>query len=110
MDRVSHDQPTYVHGRHDLPQDKSPRTFRISDGHKTVVLTWAHTKRQVLELLMQGTLYCGSPVRLSEIVAQLRKDGVPIVTERLLTVAADGTRSRYGFYRLDTHFEVVRWV
>ena len=59
----------------DLPQTRSPAKYEISiAGGETMALILHKRRRQVLELLMRGPVYCASPVRISDIAMALRGD------------------------------------
>ncbi|MCW3784344.1 hypothetical protein [Defluviimonas salinarum] len=59
----------------DLPKDRSPAQYRITrrDG-ETVTANLRKRRRQILDLLMQGPVYCASPVRISDIVCILKHE------------------------------------
>ncbi len=58
----------------DLPSERAPMRFTITraDG-RTVQFIADKRRRQVLELLMRGPVFCASPVRLSHAVLYLRE-------------------------------------
>jgi len=67
----------------DLPQTRGAAKYAIHtpDG-KTVTQTLCKRRRQVLELLMRGPVFCASPVRISDVVFVLKtKNGLDIETE-----------------------------
>lgn len=67
----------------DLPQARAAQSYRFTntDGSEIKVLL-ANRRRQVLELLLKGPVYCASPVRLSDIVHVLkRENGLEVHTE-----------------------------
>lgn len=67
----------------DLPKHRAPAHYLIAtdDGEPTKVLL-SKRRRQVMDLLMQGPVYCASPVRISDIVHLLKREtGVQVDTE-----------------------------
>lgn len=67
----------------DLPRARAPQTYRITntDGSE-INVTLQNRRRQVLELLVKGPVYCASPVRLSDTVHVLKhENGLEVHTE-----------------------------
>lgn len=67
----------------DLPKARAAQSYRITntDGSE-INVTLANRRRQVLELLLKGPVYCASPVRLSDMVHVLkRENGLEVHTE-----------------------------
>ncbi|MCV2866915.1 hypothetical protein OE647_19615 [Defluviimonas sp. WL0075] len=85
----------------ELPKDRTPAHYRITrrDG-EAVTVTLQKRRRQILDLLMQGPVYCASPVRISDIVCVLKHElGLDVET-----VIYPGNRQAgagdYGIYFL----------
>lgn len=67
----------------DLPSDRNPATFEIVNEHgKCRIVILDKRRRQILELLTIGPVYCASPVRISDIVHVLKREiGLEVDTE-----------------------------
>jgi hypothetical protein len=85
----------------DLPRSRGAAKYRIEDGNgQGGIVTLSKRRRQVMDLLMQGPVYCASPVRISDIVHLLKREtGVEVDTEYYPgdKETGDGT---YGVYLL----------
>lgn len=59
----------------DLPKDRRAACFHITrkDG-ETLPVILHKRRRQIMELLMRGPVYCASPVRISDIVCILKHE------------------------------------
>lgn len=90
-----------VYGWSNLPNEKAPARFRITNGtgdSRTVTLS--KNKRRILEGLMTQPMFCASPVRISDIVCILKTDyGINIHME-LYSNDAETDRAKYGVYTL----------
>ena len=85
----------------DLPNDRAPARYMIADenGKPTTVLL-SKRRRQVMDLLKQGPVYCASPVRISDIVHLLKREtGVVVDTEYYPGDTETGAGT-YGVYFL----------
>ena len=73
----------FVWGVMDLPQDRLPWDYEIRNGEDDpTVFALKDRKRQVMDLLIQGPVYCASPVRISDIVHILKRDiGLDVETK-----------------------------
>ena len=67
----------------DLPKDRNPAQFEIINSNsRSRVVILDKRRRQILELLTVGPVYCASPVRISDIVHVLKRDiGLEVETE-----------------------------
>ncbi|MEM8802898.1 MAG: hypothetical protein AAGF55_10225 [Pseudomonadota bacterium] len=90
----------------DLPADRVPATYRITDHAGEVrYITLSKGNRTILDGLLNSPLYCASPVRISDRVCILRRDyGVPIRKEMYENDTATD-RARFGVYFIDGHVE-----
>ena len=87
----------------DLPKDRAPALYRIqlADGSERLHLL-SKRKRQVVDLLIRGPVYCASPVRISDIVHVLKREtGVHIHTEYYPGDPNTGAGA-YGVYYLQS--------
>lgn len=88
----------------DLPKDRRPAQFRITrkDGARVPVILQKR-RRQILELLMRGPVFCASPVRISDIVHLLKREtGLDVKTEYFPGDKQSGAGD-YGVYFLRSH-------
>jgi hypothetical protein len=88
----------------DLPKARASQAYRItnSDGSEAKI-TLSKRRRQVLDLLLKGPVYCASPVRLSDMVHVLkRENGLEVHTEFYPGDKETGTGT-YGVYFLKSH-------
>lgn len=67
----------------DLPKDRNPAQFEITNANsKSRVVILDKRRRQILELLASGPVYCASPVRISDVVYVLKREiGLEVETE-----------------------------
>jgi hypothetical protein len=67
----------------DLPKNRAPAHYVITnDGDEPITVLLSKRRRQVMDLLKQGSVYCASPVRISDIVHLLKREtGVVVDTE-----------------------------
>jgi hypothetical protein len=85
----------------DLPPFRGPTEFVIRNGDEDPRrVTLSRRKRQVIELLMRGPVYCASPVRLSDIVFILREEIGLDVETRMYPGDAETGAGAYGVYFL----------
>ncbi|OOY23127.1 hypothetical protein BMI91_16930 [Thioclava sediminum] len=85
----------------DLPKDRSPASFEVINANsKSRVVILEKRRRQILELLTLGPVYCASPVRISDIVYVLKREiGLEVDTEFYPGDRATGAGD-YGVYFL----------
>lgn len=91
-----------IQTRADLPDLKAARSYITHDeAGNPIRFTVSKRKRQVLEALRRGPIYCASPVRLSQAVAELRETiAEAAITTDWFEIVKDGETIRYGAYRL----------
>lgn len=67
----------------DLPHNRRPARFLISNqGGEPQTVVLSKRRRQIIELLMRGPVYCASPVRISDVVSVLKHEtSIDIHTE-----------------------------
>lgn len=67
--------PRWIMSTRDLPADRTPGTYEITkaDGN-TFITTIKDRKRQVVDALLLGPLFCASTVRLGDAVFRLKED------------------------------------
>jgi hypothetical protein len=90
----------------DLPSDTKKARYKVTDrnGH-THTITVAKGNRIILDALIDGPVYCASPVRVSDRVCILRHEYcVPIIKEMYENDAATD-RAKFGVYFLDGRVE-----
>ncbi|MFT4999474.1 MAG: hypothetical protein ACI875_000468 [Planctomycetota bacterium] len=107
--RISkHPDAKWVMSRKDLPLRRAPARFKITHKDGSVFeITLSKRKRQVLELLCRGKVFCASPVRISQFVCLLKhEDGINIFTE-IYTEETSTECGKYGIYRLDDEVEFL---
>lgn len=64
-----------IHRVADLPPYRSPMVYVIANNDEdTHIATLQKRKRQIMDLLLQGPVYCASPVRISDIVHILKRE------------------------------------
>lgn len=85
----------------DLPKERAPAHYLIAcgDGAPTKVLL-SKRRRQVMELLKQGPVYCASPVRISDIVHLLKRETGVIVDTEYYPGDSETGAGTYGVYFL----------
>ncbi|TNF12798.1 MAG: hypothetical protein EP320_11065 [Rhodobacteraceae bacterium] len=85
----------------DLPKERDPAQFEIiSANSKSRVVILDKRRRQILELLARGPVYCASPVRISDVVYVLKREiGLEVETEFYPGDRATGTGD-FGVYFL----------
>jgi len=95
----------------DLPQARSERRFEIQNGsEKPSVFTLKDRKRQITELLLNGPVYCASPVRISDVVHILKREiGLEVETRFYPGDKATGTGD-YGVYFLNSKVRLLGTV
>ena len=93
--------------RADLPQNRRLAAYSWPDGMGGECVAMVKNRdRQVADALIQGPLWCASPVRVSDSVLRLRRDhGLPIETEYFSERDGD-EKLTYGAYHLTA--EVTR--
>lgn len=72
-----------VHRVTDLPKDRNPAQFEIINANsRSHVVILDKRRRQILELLARGPVYCASPIRISDVVHVLKREiGLEVETE-----------------------------
>lgn len=94
----------------DLPHRIETAAYQVVDdnGESRIIHVSKH-KRQILDALISGPMFCASPCRLSHFVMKLREDnGLTIKTEWFDNDIATG-RERFGIYKLkDTVTRIER--
>lgn len=93
------DNTRRVNAWRDLPKDRTPARYAITDGDgNTRTITLAKGNRVILDALLERPLYCASPVRISDRVCILRNEyQVPIAREMYDADPATD-RQRFGVY------------
>ncbi|UWR30165.1 hypothetical protein K3758_01065 [Sulfitobacter sp. W002] len=68
-------KPRWILSVRDLPEERSPARYQVIgvDGQATEVIL-DKRKRQVVDALLTGELYCASTVRIGDIVFRLKED------------------------------------
>lgn len=92
--------------RRDLPQTRNPAKYTWRDDEGTAQNTRLSKRdRQILEALLEGPIYCASPLRISDSVLRLRRDhGLPVKTE--VFSERDGEEAlTFGVYRVTGQVE-----
>lgn len=90
-----------------LPEARGPARFEWSDdsGEEHYIIL-SKRDRQVLQAIIEGPVYCASPIRLSDSVLRLRRDhGVPIETETF--TERDGEVLTFGVYFLTANVRLA---
>ena len=87
----------------DLPQGREQKAYILArGGGAETKISVMKRKRQVLDLLMQGPVYCASPVRISDVVHILKRDtGLEVETKFFPGDPVVGS-GNYGVYILKT--------
>ncbi|MDA8585565.1 hypothetical protein N9L47_04750 [Rhodobacteraceae bacterium] len=72
-----------IHRVADLPPERAPASYVIGNvDKKPSAVTLQKRKRQIMDLLLQGPVYCASPVRISDIVHILKREiGLDVETK-----------------------------
>jgi hypothetical protein len=67
--------PRWVMSVADLPTDRAPAKYEITTGDgDTKTVTLDNRKRQVVDAMLIGPLFCASTVRLGDAVFRLKED------------------------------------
>ncbi len=68
-------KPRWILSVRDLPNDRGSARYRITrnDGDTSEVIL-SKRKRQIVDALISGELYCASTVRIGDIVFRLKED------------------------------------
>lgn len=92
----------------DLPKNRAPARYAIThENGKTETYVLDKRRRQVIDLLAQGPVYCASPVRLSDIVFLLKREtGLDVHTE-FFPGDPDTGAGTYGVYFLHSVVERI---
>ncbi|MBL6427871.1 MAG: hypothetical protein HOY44_10130 [Maritimibacter sp.] len=93
----------------DLPKDRAPARYLIEDddGDPTTALL-SKRRRQVMELLKQGPVYCASPVRISDIVHLLKRETGVIVDTEYYPGDTETGAGTYGVYFLRSTVNLIQ--
>lgn len=96
-------KPRWIMSIRDLPNTTAPARYKITapDAEPREV-TLSKRKRQVLEALMMGLLYCATTVRIGDVVFRLKETNGPLAQ----TLPLDDPDAR-KFYALADHVERV---
>ena len=72
---ISQKAPRWVMSIRDLAQDRAPARYQVtkSDG-TTSIVTLDKRKRQVVDTMLQGPVFCASTVRLGDAIFRLKED------------------------------------
>jgi len=67
----------------DLPQERGAATYIVyNNDEEPLTATLDKRRRQILDLLMQGPVHCASPIRISDIVHNLKREiGLDVETK-----------------------------
>ena len=85
----------------DLPSNRRPARFLISNqGGETQTVVLSKRRRQIIELLMRGPVYCASPVRISDIVSVLKHETCIDIHTEFYAGDRDIGAGDYGVYFL----------
>ena len=92
----------------DLPQARDQAMYQIQNGdQKPRVAALDKRKRQIMDLLMQGPVYCASPVRISDVVHILKREtGLEVETRFYPGDKATGAGD-YGVYFLKSQVRLL---
>ena len=93
----------------DLPKNRAPAHYLIGDeGREPTKVLLSKRRRQVMDLLKQGPVYCASPVRISDIVHLLKREtGVAVDTEYYPGDTETGAGT-YGVYFLRSTVTLIQ--
>ena len=96
----------WIMSRRDLPTKRENGRFRVTkpDGTKKELIL-SKRKRQVVEALMKGPIYCASPVRLSDIVLLLRRENGIGIETIYFEDDSDDQATSFGVYVLRDQVE-----
>ena len=87
----------------DLPQEREPADYNIANNvEKPRLVTLAKRKRQIMDLLLQGPVYCASPVRISDIVHILKREIGLDVETKIYPGEPETGAGDYGVYFLQS--------
>ena len=100
-DTIPPQNARWIISNRDLPQKYGPAHFQVTkeDG-RTFGLVVSKRKRQVLEALMKGPLYCASPIRLSDNVLLLRNEYDVAIATDFYTDDSGPISTHFGIYTL----------
>ena len=92
----------------DLPQERDKAPYEISNaGEKPKVAILQKRQRQIVDLLINGPVYCASPVRISDVVHILKREvGLRVDT----TMYPGNPETGAGDYGIYTLISTVRRV
>lgn len=96
--------PRWIMSVRDLPNDRTPAKYEFTEPNgSAAVVTLNNRKRQVVDALLEGPLFCASTVRLGDIVFRLKEDyDLHALTEttpegrKYYTLAGQGVRRVIG--------------
>ena len=93
--------PRRIARRADLPKSKTPASYCVETPSGQTVLHANKRKRQVLEALIEGPIFCASAVRIGPRVQELREElGKEFITTNWHRGYEDGEPIRFGSYEL----------
>jgi hypothetical protein len=95
--------PRWVMSVKDIPSDRTPAKYEVlmEDGTATIV-TLNNRKRQVVDAMLIGPVFCASTVRLGDAVFRLKEDhGLNAVTHTTAEGRKFYTLSGQGVSRID---------
>lgn len=96
-----HTNARWIMRRSDLPDTRIPQDYKITKADlSTRGAVLSKRKRQVIEALRIGPIYCASPVRLSDVVHILKREHQINIATDTFTDHADGETATFGVYRL----------
>lgn len=100
-DTIPPQNARWIISNRDLPQQYQPAQFKVTkqDG-RAFDLVVSKRKRQVLEALMKGPLYCASPIRLSDNVLLLRNEYDVAIATDFYTDDSGPISTHFGIYTL----------
>lgn len=100
-DTIPPENARWIISNRDLPQKYGPARFQVTkeDG-RAFGLVVSKRKRQVLEALMKGPLYCASPIRLSDNVLLLRNEYDVAIATDFYTDDSGPISTHFGIYTL----------
>ena len=97
-----------VKGWRDLPQERCPACYRITQDDGTVfTITLAKGNRIILDALLKQPVYCASPVRISDRVCILRHEYRVPITKVMYANDTATDRAKFGVYFLDGKVERI---
>ena len=94
--------------RAQMPQERTSAVYVITnDGKEPRTVTLQKNKRQIMDLLLQGPVFCASPVRISDIVFILKREIELDVETKMYPGDPTTGAGDYGVYFLKSHVERI---